>query len=98
MRNCLTYSLSMRIRHGGYLKYRRSMLASFHGKGSHHILNLVPHFLHESKEGVVTQLVRTESENERAKKLGPWMDWAWLWHFEGRVVYDDKNYLGSNVK
>lgn len=98
MRNCLTYAVGMWIKHGGYVRVRRSMIVRLHCLGPWHMFNLVPHFLHESKDGTITQLVRTDAENERAKKLGPWLDWMWLWHFDGKVVYGDKNYLESNVK
>ncbi len=98
MRNCLTYAVGMWIKHGGYVRVRRSMIVRLHGLGPWHIFNLVTHFLHEDKDGTVTQLVRTEFENELAKCRGPWLDWLWLGYFGGRVVYGDKDYLESDVK
>ncbi len=98
MRNCLTYALGMMIRQGGYIRMRRSMLVKLHGLGPWHIFNLVPHFLHESKDGRITQLVRTDEENAKAKALGPWYDWLWLWSFSGRIIEDDKNYIESDIK
>jgi len=92
MRNCLTFAIGMWWKHGGYIKTRKSLIAKLHGVGKWHPLNLVPHFLHETKDGRVTQLVRTDVENERAKKLGPWFDWMWLWHFEGKILHDDKGF------
>lgn len=77
---------------------RRSLIARLHNVGKWHVFNLVPHFLHESKEGVVTQLIRTPEENAAAVKAGPWRDWVSLWHFEGRIVTGDEAYLGSEVK
>ena len=98
MRNCLTYALGMWLREGGYIRMRRSMIARLHGVGKWHVFNLVPHFLHESKAGRLTQLVRTDAENARAKRLGPLLDWLWLWHFTGKVVEGDINYQESDIK
>ena len=97
MRNCLTYALGMWIKHGGYVKIRRSLIARLHGVGKWHWLNLVPHFLHESKDGYITQLVRNPEENAKAKRLGPWMDWLWLWHFDGVIVEGDIGYKESDI-
>ena len=98
MRNCLTYAVGMYFRHGGYIRMRRSLLVKLHGLGPRHVFNLVPHFLHESKDGKITQLVRTDEENALAKKRGPWFDWFWLWKFAGRIVEGDVNYLESDLK
>ena len=98
MKNCLTYALGMWIRFGGYLLIRRSLLVTLHELGPRHVFNLVPHFLHKSKYGVVTQLIRTDAENARAKELGPWLDWLWLWHFDGHVVTGDIGYEKSEIK
>lgn len=98
MRNCLTYAIGMWLKHGGYIRMRRSMIARLHGVGPWHVFNLAPHFLHESKDGRLTQLVRTDAENARAKELGPWLDWLWLWRFTGHVVEGDVNYLESDLK
>jgi hypothetical protein len=93
-RNCLTYAISMWIKHGGYIKMRKSLIAELHGCGKYHILNLVPHFLHQTREGKVTQLVRTKEENIKAKKFGPFLDWLWLWHFNGEIVEEDVQFTG----
>ncbi len=71
---------------------RKSLIAKLHGVGKWHWLNLVPHFLHQTREGHVTQLVRTPEENEKAKQLGPWLDWLWLWHFKGQIIEGDKGF------
>lgn len=88
----------MWIKHGGYIRVRRSLIVKLHGLGKRHIFNLVPHFLHETKDGKITQLVRTAEENKRAKELGPWFDWMWLWYFEGEVLENDNAYLESDLK
>lgn len=98
VRNCLTYAFGMWLRFGGYVRMRKSMIAKLHGVGKWHIFNLVPHFLHESKSGEVTQLIRTAEENANAVKKGPWLDWIWLWHFKGHIVKGDKEYQESDVK
>jgi hypothetical protein len=93
-RNCLTYALSKWLNDGGYIMVRKSMIAELHGVGKYHVLNLVPHFLHKSRNGVITQLVRTPEENERAKSKGPWFDWLWLWHFDGMILEGDHKFMG----
>jgi hypothetical protein len=72
------------------------MIAKLHGVGPWHWLNLVPHFLHQTRDGQVTQLVRTDAENARAKQLGPWLDWLWLWHFQGQILNDDKGFTDGD--
>lgn len=92
MKNCLTYAVGMWFRHGGYIMIRKSLIARLHGVGKWHPLQLVPHFLHRTKDGKITQLVRTPEESARAKEKGPWRDWAWLWHFEGHIIEGDVDY------
>ena len=100
-KNCLTYAICTWFKYkketgnGGYIKIRKSLIAELHGVGRYNILHLVPHFLHETVDGKVTQLVRNDQENARAKKLGPWFDWLWLWRFEGKIVEGDILYTGD---
>jgi hypothetical protein len=93
VRNCLSYAFNKFRKEGGYLLVRKSGISRLHGVSKKHILNLVPHFLHMDYTGKITQLTRTEEENNRAKKAGPWKDWMWLWNFKGRVIEGDKDYL-----
>jgi len=96
MKNCLTYALGMWWKYGGYVKVRKSLIAKLHGVGPWHWLNLVPHFLHQTRDGQVTQLVRSPEEIARAKELGPWLDWLWLWHFQGQILNDDKGFTDGD--
>lgn len=95
MRNCLTYAMGQWLRHGGYVKMRKSLIARLHGVGPFHPFHLVPHFLHEGVDGRVTQLTRTPEEEASALAKGPWRDWMWLWHFQGRVVEGDEHFLNT---
>jgi len=98
MRNCLSYAVLEWFRQrkatgkGGYIKIRKSLIAELHGVGRFHVFHLVPHFLHETRDGKVTQLVRTPEENAKARQVGPWRDWLWLWHFQGHVIDGDEDY------
>lgn len=89
MKNCLTYALSTWHRDGGYLLVRRSLAARMFGIRSRwHPVMWVPHFLHMSREGVITQYVPTEETV--AEHQGHLLSfWLGLWHFDGRVITGD---------
>lgn len=89
MKNCLTYAFRTWVREGGYLLCRRSMAgAKFGIRSKWHPVSWVPHFLHMSREGVITQYVPTEAQvEEHAGDLFKF--WLALWHFDGRVITGD---------
>jgi hypothetical protein len=68
---------------------RRSMAAKHFGiRSKWHPVMWVPHFLHMSKDGVITQYVPTpETVAEHTGSV--WRFWMDLWHFEGRIVTGD---------
>lgn len=89
MQNCLSYALTKWRREGGYILVRRSLAGRKFGIASRwHPVSWVPHFLHMSKEGVITQYAPTEEQVEEHKG-SVWKFWLSLWHFEGRVVHGD---------
>lgn len=61
-----------------------------HNVSKWHLLNLVPHFLHETQDGEVTQLVPNDEEEANVRKRGPWAEWLMLLHFKGKVVSGDE--------
>lgn len=97
MRNCLTYALSMWWHHGGYLLVRRSLAWELFDVSNRPwwtfawLVGCIPHFLHKSKNGVVTQYVPTPRQVEAHRKniLSFWFS---LFSFEGMVVRGDKAY------
>ena len=88
--NCLSYALAKLAKEGGYLMVRRSKFAAVHG-----ITNRwspfywVPHFLHRSRAGVVTQYRLTDDQCVRDWKRGAFRSWLGLWDFDGAVAGDD---------
>ena len=95
--NCLTYAIRKWLAEGGYVLVRKSLIARFHHVPRWHPLNLVPHFLHQSMDGKITQMIRSVEEEEKARRAGPWLDWLWLWHFDGRVVESDEKYRQTDL-
>lgn len=89
--NCLSYALDKWKNDGGYLLVRRSHFARDFGiESKWHPVYWVPHFLHRSNAGVVTQYSPTQAQRERFKRRGPWsVVIQVLFHFEGEVVGDD---------
>ncbi len=85
MKNCLTYALGKYLREGGYLLVRQSLAARMFGVSHWSPIRLVPHFLHMTEDGVVTQYVPTEEQIERHSR-NLVLFWLSLWHFDGRVV------------
>ena len=65
---CLFYAVGKWVKEGGYLKIRAS-----------HYSQLLPHFLHESKDGKVSQFV---PDSPKIRWLCP------LW-FKGHIKYGD---------
>ena len=92
MRNCLSYALVQWWRFGGSVRVRKSLLALDHGVSWWHPFNLVPHFLHVSKAGVVTQYTPTLEQRHEWRQQGQWREWLRLWHFDGVVVYGDREW------
>ena len=91
MRNCLTYALSMWLKHGGYLMIRKSRFVDeFPGATRWHPAHLVPHFLHRSREHVITQYTPTDADRAASAHLGGFSRWLKLWHFDGHISGDDK--------
>ena len=80
----------MWIRHGGYLLIRKSrFIDEFPGASHWHLANLVPHFLHRSKDKVITQYLPTDADRAKAAKMGGFRRWLKMWHFDGYVAGDD---------
>jgi len=91
VKNCLTYALGMWLKHGGYLLIRKSRFVDeFPGANWWHPAHLVPHFLHRSKEMVITQYLPTDADRAASVKLGAFRRWLKLWHFDGHITGDDK--------
>lgn len=89
MKNRLSYAFGKWRRDGGYIIVRRSLAASKFGIRSRwHPVYWVPHFLHMSKEGTITQYVPSERKVEEHQG-NVWRFWLDLWHFEGCVVVGD---------
>lgn len=93
MKNCLTYATGKWQREGGYLVIRRSRAAARFGiKSRLHPVYWVPHFLHMSPDGVITQYVPPEAMvHEHSMSL--WKFWLALWHFHGEVRTGDCDFI-----
>lgn len=95
--NCFTYAFSKWRKEGGYVRVRRSLLAELKGVNRFHVYNLLPHFLHESKEGVLTQYKPMKYEDDYIKKASFLrVLWKYLLH-DGYIAYGDTTYLRSNT-
>lgn len=95
--NCFTYAFSKWWKEGGYVRVRRSLLAEMKGVGRFHIYNMLPHFLHESKDGVLTQYKPMKYEDDYIKKSSFWrVMWKYFWH-DGYIAHGDETYLRSNT-
>jgi hypothetical protein len=92
--NCLNYAVGKWWREGGYVLVRRSFIAKECGIESlWHPASWVPHFLHRTKDHVITQFVPTKAQRDRNYKRGIWptlfISWLTLWWHEGEIVGDD---------
>lgn len=82
--NCFTYALRAWRLDGGYLLITHSArLRSLASKRS--LLYWVPHFLHMSDGGIVTEYVPTDDVVEQHKN-NKWLLWLQLWSHKGRKV------------
>lgn len=89
MRNCLTYAVGQWRREGGYLLIRRSRLAVAFRLPHWHPLWWVPHFLHMSPTGRITQYRPSEEQSRVDCAANHWWAWVRLWHFDGEIVEGD---------
>lgn len=90
MKNCLTYALKMWLQRGGYVLIRRSRFHEEFGPVSKwHPAFWVPHFLHRTKDHIVTQYVPTEEDRAAGKYQSAFRKWLKLWHFDGVIAGDD---------
>lgn len=89
--NCLTYAVSKWLREGGYLLIRRSHFAEVVGiENKWNPLYWIPHFLHRSKDKIITQYTPTESQKRKDKQKGLFAAFFSLFHFEGEIIGDDE--------
>jgi len=72
MKNCLTYALTKWYKEGGYLVIRKSKYVWW-----------VPHFLHMTEKGLITQYVPKNIPKNPLRRL------LHLWSFSGQEVYGD---------
>ena len=87
--NCLTYAFSRWISDGGYICCRKSQLCRMFPRPRWHPVHLVPHFLHRTYEGEVSQYVPTEEQKRIHIEMGLFRSWLSLWRFDGHVIGDD---------
>lgn len=94
MNNCLTYAIKKWRREGGYLLVRRSLAyeifdaSSFSFWSLRRVVFLVPHFLHQSYDGRITQFVPTEKQIDKDK--GSVIRFlVSLWSFDGHIIEGD---------
>jgi hypothetical protein len=95
MKNCLTYAMKKWINEGGYLLIRRSCAFEAFGVKNdpwyslRRLVWFVPHFLHCSYEGEITQFLPTAQQLEKDKKclLRFFLS---LWRFDGTIVKGDQ--------
>lgn len=98
MRNCLSYAVSKWWREGGYVVIRRSLAWELFGVAKRpwyspaRLVVIVPHFLHVSRDGRMTQYVPTPEQVAEHKQclLRFWLS---LFFFRGQVVEGDQAYL-----
>jgi len=91
VKNCLTYAVGMWLRYGGYLLIRKSRFVEEFGAVSRwHPAHLVPHFLHRSKDHMITQYTVTEEARIASRGHSGFRKWLKLWHFEGVIMGDDE--------
>lgn len=87
--NCLTYAVSKYIKEGGYILMRRSLFSEDFDLSKWHPLYWMPHFLHRSKDKVITQYSPTDKQRSIFKERGIWYTWLHLWHIQGYIRGDD---------
>lgn len=90
MRNCLSYALSRLFAEGGSIIIRRSRIRRMFPRPRWHPVNWIPHFLHRSRQLVITQYVPTREQMARHYRMGLWLAWLDLWRFDGEIIGDDK--------
>lgn len=88
-RNCLSYAWKKQEEVGGYIFIRKSELADRHRVPKWHVFHLVPHVLHCTHDGQITHYAPKPEQIVRMLKAGPWLDWRWLWNFDGQVIVGD---------
>lgn len=89
-RNCLSYAWKQQEAVGGYILIRKSELADRHGVAWWHPFHLVPHVLHQTWDGDITHYAPKPEQVKRMLDRGPWLDWQWLWQFDGVVLKGDE--------
>jgi hypothetical protein len=89
MKNCFTYALEKWISEGGYLLIRKSHLSDEFNLTKWNPLYWVPHFLHRSKDKVITQYSITEEQRVIDRQKGPLYAFLHLWNLKGHTIGDD---------
>ena len=92
MKNCLTFAVASWWLYGGHIRVRRSLLAEDFDVPWWHPFHLVPHFLHVSPNGIVMQYAPTQKQREEWRQGPQWRAWLRLWHFEGQIMYGDREW------
>lgn len=85
LKNCLTYALYKFFTEGGRILIRRSYFSRDFNLSKWNILYWVPHFLHKTKKGYITEYVPTDAQKEKFEKYGFWYILLTLIHIDGYV-------------
>jgi len=88
--NCLTYAIGKWWVDGGMVRVRRSHLGREFGITSNwHPASWVPHFMHVSEGGVITQYTASPWQKHYDQRRGLFKTWIRLWSFDGVVIVGD---------